>query len=322
MSCGCGSGSGLPSRYTDDGTFQVSYDGGVTWVDTPEGDYRNTVTLFPPLSGADGNDKKCQTATNIRGHMEHNADQLAADAEAWGELALLIAAIAALAIFMFPVSLALAASTPFWIGLGGALLTVGQAGFEAAMTTAVFDTLECILYCNMQDDGTFTDDDITVIKAEISTQLTGVAVPYLTGVIDGLGKTALANMGRTGAGLAADCSDCDCFNSCASGWIIRPDLVDYMDITEVGEDFLVVNVHTPLSNGVYYANVLSSGGENDCCYFNSFEVLTGAVAGIAGVDCGGTGLPAVGIWTGHCVNHLEPQSNVPFSIKLFLTPCP
>lgn len=219
MGCGCGN-SGLPSRYNADGVFQVSYDGGVTWVDAPDLDYRNNVVLMPPLPGADGDDKKCQTATNIRGHLEHQADQLAADAEAWGELTLLIGAFVALMIFVGIIG-TLGAATPLILALGGALFTAGQAGFAAAMTVAVFDTLECLLYCNMQADGTFTPANLTAIRAGITSQIGGVAQTYLLGVLDALGTTGLENMGRTGSGLAADCSDCECPSPCdPAGWVV------------------------------------------------------------------------------------------------------
>ena len=65
MSCGCGN-DGTLSRYTEDGDYQVSYDGGATWVDAPNQDPRNNVTLLPPppIEG-DIADEKCKAANSV-----------------------------------------------------------------------------------------------------------------------------------------------------------------------------------------------------------------------------------------------------------------
>lgn len=283
MGCGCGD-TGLPSRYNAAGVYQVSYDGGVTWVDAPLADYRNNVVLLPPLPGEDGDDKKCQIATNIRGHIEHQADQLGADTAAWGELTLLIAAFIGLMIFVGIIG-SLGAATPLILALAGALLTVGQSGFAAAMTTAVFDTFECLLYCNMQDDGTFTDADLTTIKAGIASDIGGVAQTYLLGVMDALGTTGLENMGRTGSGLAADCSGCPCSTDCnLSNWSVIPGNGTEIDR---GADYITVESQASGMVGGQAAGIYT-GDNMVCCFLTVKEFLSGGATGQLHVRCGET----------------------------------
>src|SRR5690242_12085714 len=63
-------------RFTADGTYQSSSDGGVTWVDDPQDDPRNTYIEAPPIPGADSDGKRCAAADNVRDLFEQYRDNL------------------------------------------------------------------------------------------------------------------------------------------------------------------------------------------------------------------------------------------------------
>lgn len=328
MSCGCGcGGSGLPSRFNADGVYQVSYDGGITWVDAPEGDYRNTVTLAPPLPGDNGNTKKCQAAANIRFHVKTNGDQLGADANFWANVTLLIGGLVALLIFVEIIG-TLGIATPLILAAAGGLLTVGQSGFVAAMTSGVYDTFQCIVYCHMQSDGSFTDADMSAISADINSQLTGTAAIYLDlFVVRALGAKGFTNMGRTGGATDADCSACDCGEkTCVETFSIYPSEAGYFGhIINVNaeEGWMEVETTNINVNNLYYISI-QTDADNKCCIYSGADVLEGGgVPGPAWADCNGSRLSFSSgiIGTSRCVNAVQWASGAPYRLKVYFVPC-
>lgn len=218
MGCGCGCGETTnPTRFNENGDLEVFDPVTGTWIPFPEGDPRQTATLLQPLPGADGDDKKCQGATNATAHLKDLADKLIADAGAWGNISQLVAALIGILIFVGIIGSG-GALTPLLLALAGILLTTGQAAFTAAMTSVVYDTLNCILYCNIQPDATFTDANITAIKAAIDDQLTGIAHDFLRAQVVTLGKIGMSNAARTSNTRVFDCSTCNC--DCAYSWSV------------------------------------------------------------------------------------------------------
>jgi hypothetical protein len=262
MGCGCGS-NGLPSRYSDDGVFQVSYDGGATWTDAPQFDPRNNVTLNPPLEGADGDDKKCKGAANIKRHMENQADKFIADGSAWGNVSDLISIAIAILIFVGIVGTG-GALTPLLLALCGSLMAVGVTAFEAAMTPTVYATFQCIIYCNMQNDASFTDAQVTTIVNEIYGQLDGVAAEYLARTVEAMGASGLTNMARTASGEAADCSGCGC-----GGCVENFQTYFGIEASRTDTTITVTGVYVP-QDGKYHAQIGTKPADgtpgSECCY--------------------------------------------------------
>lgn len=214
MGCGCGCGETTnPTRYNEDGELEVYDPVTGEWIPFPQGDPRQTGTIMPPLPGADGDNKRCEAATNATQHLKDLADKLIADAGAWGNISQLVAAILGILIFVGVIGSG-GALTPLLLALAGILLTTGQAAFTAAMTAEVYDTLNCILFCNIQPDASFTDADIADIKAEIDNQLTGVAKQFLYENVNMLGKVGMTNAARTANSRVFDCDTCECFPPC------------------------------------------------------------------------------------------------------------
>lgn len=252
-------------RYNADNELERSTDGGATWTAAPGYDPRNNAPQYPPLPGDDGDDKKCQAATNIRQHTKEQADKLAADAGAWGGISDMIAALLAI-LFFIGVFGTLGAATPLLVAFAGAILYAGQAAFDAAMTTDVYDTFKCIVYCHIEDDGSFTDDDLAAIISDIKVQLTGIAVDFLVHTVTVLGKIGLANMGKTASGTTGDCSACDCSDVCPVEWtfygvtdvVQDPDNENIWHMKAVGNPTHIAFSSGDLTMGCYFAGPLGT----------------------------------------------------------------
>ena len=129
-------------------------------------------------------------------------------------------------------------------------------------------------------------------------------------------------MAASGMSADADCSDCMCFDSCSNSWAIRADLVDYCEVLERGEDFVICRAHTVVpGSGLYFVD-FRSPSLSDCCFLTAFEILEGSGVGLNATLCGVDAAPAGGIFINACLWILQPQSAAPFTIKFFLTECP
>lgn len=206
MSCCCNP-NGTMTRYNAAGVLQVSYDGGATWSDFPQGDTRTYGTYFPPLPLDTGPVTKCAAAENIVAELTAEIDQFADDVAAASSLASLVADIASIeAIF-----LALAApETVFAVIFASELLAQGATAIRAAFDSAVWERLKCNIFCNIQSDGTITPQDFDDISAQINEDETGLANVLLHMAINGYGPRGLTNMGRTGGADGDTCDSCEC----------------------------------------------------------------------------------------------------------------
>lgn len=281
MGCGCGD-TGLPRRFDDDGNLLVSYDDGVTWVPAPRGiDPRTNATIFPPLDGDDGDDKRCKGAANVKRHIENQAEKLIAELNAGGGISELIGVAIAILIFIGVIGTG-GALTPLLMALCGALFAVGSSAFDAAMTAEVYAKLQCIVYCNMNDDASVNDSQFSTILSEISDQLDGIAAEYLLKTVQALGAIGLTNMARTASGEAADCSDCDCVSS----WCLVYDFTT----SDYGISFLygsylsgVGIVGTAAGSGVSIVGNVAWGVNTTITYFE----ISVTAANTCNVACGG-----------------------------------
>jgi len=295
-------------RFTEDGTLQSSIDGGVTWQDDPQEDPRQTATQLQPLPGADGDEKRCQASANITAHIKETADRLIADAEAWSGITGLVAALVGMLIFIGIIGSG-GALTPLLIGLAGALLFAGSAAFDAAMTSTVWDDFNCIVYCNLNDDGTCTDAQLSQMVASAASEFAGIAHEFLARQLIILGRMGVINAGRTASGRTFDCSTCSCgawcylfdFTVSEQGWELR-NTVEFGDIgryvASVGykqrTDFGTVDNITISSElfanrritrvVVNYDPSLSGSNPKTTLYLSGFGTATATLGGGVSVD--------------------------------------
>lgn len=276
---GCCPDEGKIYRFTEDGELESSVDGGETWTPSPEDDPRLTAPLFPPLPGEPGATKKCIAANNTVGAIKAQADAMSDDIAAWGSLTLLIAAVLGILAFLSILGSG-GLLTPLVVGLAGTLLGAGRAAFIAAMTIEVYETLCCILYCNMQEDGTYTQANIDAIKTEIEDQLTGVAATYLRDTIGLLGVTGLTNASTTSASdFDFDCSACECVPYCesADSWFAGT----VNSVTDNMDGSTTFNVSSVDNGGgvQYIAWGDRINADAPCCEFDGVTGIPGTLGG-------------------------------------------
>jgi len=204
--CGC-LPAGTLSRVNGDGTYQISTDGGTTWTDAPEIDPRVTSTRFPPIAGADGDAKRCAAAHNISAYVENWIDQMADVLEAGG---VIVGAVLTAAALLLSGGALLALAAP----LGGIMFSAGAPVLRAAYDSGVYEAIRCAAYCNMGDDGEFTD--FGAFMSDINDTLSGVAQIVTYNMFQMIGQVGVTNAAHSGVSTSDDCGDCDC-DPCVDG---------------------------------------------------------------------------------------------------------
>lgn len=279
MSCGCGcGGSGLPSRVNSDGKFQVSYDGGTTWVYAPELDPRTNATLPPPVTGASADEKRCKAANNV-------VRQLKDLQVGWSnnlgtgltivQLALALAAAAATIIFsggtLAPILI------PALIGLASAIVGTGKEAYDALFTSDVWDFVLCQLYCEAEPDGTFTSTGYNNVLANLDSHFSGNLALSFSSALAAWQVTGLNSAARIPSTDSLDCSACvDCIGCAADGWLSgRFDGATWRDqseyIVEIGADYMIIDA---FNRGDHWVVDVTSISDTLCCGV-VHEVLSG-----------------------------------------------
>lgn len=301
-------------RYDEDGNLEVSYDGGVTWSPAPQLDDRFSGIVAPAIPGEDGSEKRCAAAASAEEYVKQNFIEELNEGSAYADVyAAAVAIIALLGVTGIGLLIAAAAAAIFLAGV-----TVIQAAF----TTEVWFDFRCILYCRIEDDGSFTVAGWEGVKSDILLQFTGAVSAVLYNWVNSVGPVGLTNSARSGFVVAADCSACDeCNNNCAEKYQIYNNDVFYGTIIEYGENFIICE-----TGGTGYMT-LEAIDPSDCCYVNSIEMLSGTGGGSAFRVCGDESPPPWVTATpiGQCANIIEVQFITGYpggQVKIFLDECP
>jgi len=271
MSCCCGNQTPVQYQYTTTGILQISIDGGVTFTDSPENDVRNNSPRFPPIPGADGNDKKCQAAVGAANLVkEQIGDQLTDDMGRY-TLNQLIADWTHTMIDT---------SNPFT-----ALVTVVAnqifalviASVIAALTDDVYHKFACALYCTMADDGSFSDAQWANARSKILSTISGIAGVFLEHLVYLLGKVGTTNIVRSAPDASGDCSDCDC-SDCVNldAWSIQT--FDGHPVgVEIsrGDGYIILEGTGHPDFGTPYNAIIKTNNVDSCCAVTNFETLSG-----------------------------------------------
>jgi len=247
-------------QYTADGTLQQSLNGGSTWVDAPLYDPRVYSPTFPPAAGEDGDDKKCVAATGMVALIkEQVGDQLTDDMSRYTLGQLITDWVKTL----------IQSSNPF-----EALLTVVTnqifaliiATLRPALTDTVYDTLQCIFYCDMADDASFTTEQWQKVRSDITDQIGGIAGIFLEHLCYLLGEKGLTNLARAGGASTGDCSDCPDCDTTPDVYIsdlVNPAVQIFPDDSGV---YTAVQSGTPTGDGFYWIVVQFAAVFNTTTY--------------------------------------------------------
>lgn len=214
MSCCCDQ---IPlSRFTSDGVYQTSTDGGTTWVDNPNADPRNISPQLPPIPTTGSTfDDRCRSATNVVTAMSSAVEAFGAELGTVGSIIALAGAICLAVVGVFAVPPSATVLIPIVIALAQAIFSIASGTYLALFTDSVYNDLQCILYCNCPDDGTFTQENYNGILTAIDAGGfdANVALTF-TSVIRGWSLSGLNSAARGGSTEAGDCSDCGCDTHC------------------------------------------------------------------------------------------------------------
>ncbi len=316
MSC-CNEEFAVIFRWTVDGVLEQSDDGGETWEDASSQDPRNSSTVYPPVEGDASDDKKCIAATGaVLLIKEQVGDQLTDDMSRFtlGEL-----------ISTWVTSI-IQSSNPFQALINVAVAQIFAlviAVIRPALTTEVYHQLECILFCEMSDDLSFTEGQWTTVRDRILEEITGIAGFFLVHLVALLGKVGLTNLVRSQAATEGDCSDCDCPLECVETWSVYPSGTDdYGFIDSVDPDTGVLTGHSAdhAVGGNYYF-IIQTDDDDACCQILAMPVDGEGTFVYSGLRCGET-FPVVGIAINDCVHLIQIQSGLPFTVEINLQPCP
>lgn len=264
-------------RYNSDGQLEVSYDGGITWTPAPDADNRYSGAISPPLDGADGSEKRCIGAASAMEFVKQNLiDELTEGATYADLTAAMVALVAALGVTGVGILVA---------AFVAAIFIAGVAAVQAAFTSEVWQDFQCILYCASEDDASFTEAGWQEVKTEINATYSGVVAAVLYNWVNSVGLVGLTNAARSGFAAAADCTSCECPNECIDETnIIIGSFVEKTDISITIDAVFTTYLGTPGYWAVY-------GSEDDqfCCYYCSYEIMSGATASGDLIDCNGDG---------------------------------
>lgn len=278
---GCCPDGGLLGRYTSSGVYQTSPDGDV-WTDNPEADPRNDWTEAPPLPGEDGDGKRCAAADNIETQFKQWRDDLEPLLDAGS---IITAIVAGLVGFVGTVVFASVVGTAWGVlllGLAAALFQAGSVGLAAELTDEVMDAFKCLVYCNLGEDGQFTEAQIDQLLTDIASEFDGLAEVFFYSIVSTMRTTGMNNTGTLGSATAADCGDCGCGSDCGTKYDVREPYTSptYGTVVDRGPLFVTVEIGT---SG--YAAILAED-YNDCCRVGAITVLTGSATAAAHIPCG------------------------------------
>jgi len=317
MSCCCDNPPAI-YRYSDTGVYQRSTDGGATWSDAPDFDYRNTSTLFPPPAALGISTTKCQSADSAVYVIRTEIVQAMDDSFAAGQILALIAAVL-LAVLSAG---SLLAFTPLITAIGAAIIDVGVAATKAAFTDDVWNRLRCNVFCHMTTDDSTDAAGFDAILTQVTTDETGIVETVLYGIINAAGVVGINNMIRSNKGDPdADCSAC--CPDCSTDW----DVMDGAHGTIINRGTGFLDIQAQAVGGNYYA-IISTSDAALCCVIPLVEVLSGATPSLTSwTDCGTTPVIGVPEFTGlfpygsGCVDYFQMQDASPFTIRIHFVSC-
>lgn len=331
MTC-CGDIQTIERRLNPDtGTAEISTDGGMTWKPDPDDPRNSGVALPPPVTSGAAADK-CAAANSVTKQLQIYVDDiLNSKANTLGliDFCLAIAAIA-LAILVAP---AWALFPALIMPLIQKIFLASASELIAAMSGGTYDTFTCIIFCNMNDDGSMTEGQWTQAIQNMAEQI-GDPLAYNTCRAFMLiyGVLGVNNAASQGINYGYDCDTCNC-TGCFENWLaanLTPQ--EPTTGTDANGDYLQ---WTATNTGIDYRVEVSNDGNwpslnysNNCCVpggtrFATF--LTGtetpAVTSTYGFACGDNDLGHYGAltnvpwWGAEIIGTLEQGA---FDVRLYL----
>ena len=283
--------------------LEVSYDNGATWETDPN-DARFNTPLLPPAPGAPGDEKRCQAASNVTDALKKSVafmiETVGTANNAFETVILVLGFVAALigAIFSggLAIPAALAAAAALIQSIYNNVTSYGIEAFTAAFTDDEWDIALCVIYCNTQPDGSYTQANWNAIMTKLKVELAykSQVATSLANFINSYGPAGLNNIARSRSVTAGDCDSCaDCGDSCAAS-----EQETYFTFgTVISVTGAVVRVqaqlYTPPAGDPFYLIQWGTYGTigTKCCQWQAVDVVSGGTwdnTQTEFTDCGGT----------------------------------
>jgi len=274
MSCCCPETAIPLTRYTIDGHFQISTDGGTTWTDSPETDPRRPVVEYPPFLPPETEDDKCTYADSVVQLLKVGVVEAMTGASTTTQLfEIIVGALAGIAAALSP-TVILSVVVAIIGGICTLILAFSVAAFQALFTSDVWDRLRCNIYTQVSSDGSFTQGGLDAIIARINTDETGLTAQFMAGFFATLTPVMLTNAARSGSGApSANCDGCEeCDSPCVGSWTV------YFG-TELSNDGCNIQAASDF-DGPRPTISMTWDGEHSCI-FEAWALLTGTIDDIS-----------------------------------------
>lgn len=269
----------IPLVRIEDGVYQESDDGGITWHDAPTHDPRNRIPRIPPYPAPDVDGAKCAYADSVVNHFKDGFIDLLEEGQTAEEILGFLTAIAE-AVFG-PLTGPIGWIIPALLAISTAIVAIGITAVGAAFTPEFWDELRCLILANMQDDGSFTQDNLDAIYA-------GVPGGAITTVIIDSWLAAIGTTGLTNAAhlaMGSTDADCGCSDVCGSDWI------DYNSVThghiiDFDEETGIMTVESTAGDMAFWS---SDASGMSCCKIVAIDVISGGgrnTDGCSVIHCG------------------------------------
>jgi len=321
MGCCCPEPNG--QRFNADGSSSVTYDGGETWVPNPD-DPRTTAPQLPPPTTPPGDDTKCKAANNVLQQMKDAQSEFSNNLESGKNLLQLALAIAGVIALVFFTGGAASFLVPIALELAAGILTITKADYDAMFTTGVWDYVLCTVYCNMGENGDFSQSNFNEIMAKFDTHFSGNLALTFSGIMQGWQLIGLQNAARIPSTSNLDCSGCNCAG-CASLFDIGTGFIGGGVV--IARDDTSLTVQSTIVGGSRSQIGITTGNPDVCCICNLPEVISGTYGDL--VDWIACGDPIAGssIHFGmvgpECVNSMLmfQDNGVIFTVKFTMGDC-
>jgi len=180
--------------------FQTTYDGGSTWVDTPNQDVRHSPFAQYPHLGTSP-DLRCDAAERMSKQLKDcitlmcNVADAAQAVTGLLELILLPEGLVGLLLDLF-------------FTIANWIIDNGQAAILAAFTDTVYDDIKCALFCRLQPDGSITQTNLDAAWEAVKTLHSGTVATTIDEVRFLFTDNVFTNAGikRTETGVCDDCT--------------------------------------------------------------------------------------------------------------------
>lgn len=292
---------------TGDAIYQVTTDGGVTWVDMPQADPRYTPSnLLPPL--AEDDSVPCDVSARMTAQLEDTLNLFLSTIDQFqfaSEIFAILGALEGAAGILL--SLAIFA--------GEQLIDIGQANIASAFTSAVYDDIRCAFHCRVSADGRITQGALEDAYAEIEALHSGTVADTINVLRLLYGDVAMTNAGVTRE-ETGDCSDCD---PCTWRWewvgnALRDEWTPASRRPCSGTSYLAATAYydPSLSTGSWHAPVGSGAGRSVLWLSANFTIPVGSTITKLGahVTQGGVHVDSNGIGVANSHQPLTCSSTV------------